>query len=175
MSTYKIDAAHSEITFKVKHLMITNVTGSFTKFDATIESAKDDFSDAVITFEADTASVTTNNEQRDGHLKGDDFFAAEKFPAIKFTSTEFKKVSGNDYTLTGNLTVKDVTKPITLNVEFLGLATDPWGQSKAGFEATGKINRSDFGLSWNAALETGGVLVSEDVKLNFNVQFVKQA
>jgi polyisoprenoid-binding protein YceI len=175
MSTYKIDAAHSEITFKVKHLMITNVTGSFTKFDATIESANDDFSDAVITFEADTASISTNNEQRDGHLKSDDFFAAEKYPSIKFTSTEFKKISSNDYTLTGNLTAKDVTKPVTLSVEFLGLATDPWGQSKAGFEATGKINRSDFGLNWNAALETGGVLVSEEVKLNFNVQFVKQA
>ncbi|MBS1640871.1 MAG: YceI family protein [Bacteroidetes bacterium] len=175
MNTYKIDATHSEITFKAKHLMITNVTGSFTKFDATMESEKDDFTDAKISFEADTASVNTNNTQRDEHLKGDDFFASEKFPTLKFTSTEFKKVSDDDYTLTGNLTIKNVTKPVTLKVEFLGLAKDPWGQTKAGFEATGKINRTDFGLTWNAALEAGGVLVSEDIKLNFNVQFVKQA
>ena len=175
MNTYKIDATHSEITFKAKHLMITNVTGSFTKFDATMESEKDDFTDAKISFEADTASVSTNNTQRDEHLKGGDFFASEKFPTLKFTSTEFKKVSDDDYTLTGNLTIKDVTKPVTLKVEFLGLAKDPWGQIKAGFEATGKINRTDFGLTWNAALEAGGVLVSEDIKLNFNVQFVKQA
>lgn len=175
MNTYKIDATHSEITFKAKHLMITNVTGSFTKFDATMESEKDDFTDAKISFEADTASVNTNNTQRDEHLKGDDFFASEKFPTLKFASTEFKKVSDDDYTLTGNLTIKNVTKPVTLKVEFLGLAKDPWGQTKAGFEATGKINRTDFGLTWNAALEAGGVLVSEDIKLNFNVQFVKQA
>ncbi|MBS1639932.1 MAG: YceI family protein [Bacteroidetes bacterium] len=175
MNTYKIDATHSEITFKAKHLMITNVTGSFTKFDATMESEKDDFTDAKISFEADTASVNTNNTQRDEHLKGDDFFASEKFPTLKFTSTEFKRVSDDDYTLTGNLTIKNVTKPVTLKVEFLGLAKDPWGQTKAGFEATGKINRTDFGLTWNAALEAGGVLVSEDIKLNFNVQFVKQA
>ncbi len=175
MATYKIDAAHSEITFKVKHLMITNVTGNFNKFDATIESSTDDFTDAKISFNADVNSISTNNEQRDGHLKGDDFFSAEKFPSINFTSTEFKKLSGNDYTLTGNLTIKGATKPVTLNVEFLGTATDPWGQSKIGFEATGKINRNDFGLTWNASLEAGGVLVSEDVKLQFNVQFVKQA
>lgn len=175
MATYKIDAAHSEITFKVKHLMITNVTGSFTKFDATVESASEDFADAKVSFSADVNSISTNNEQRDGHLKSGDFFDAEKYPSITFDSTEFKKVNGSDYALTGNLTMKGVTKPVTLNVEFLGLATDPWGQSKAGFESTGKINRSDFGLGWNAALEAGGVLVSEEVKLQFNVQVVKQA
>ncbi|MBS1628146.1 MAG: YceI family protein [Bacteroidetes bacterium] len=175
MSTYKIDAAHSEITFKAKHLMITNVTGSFTQFEATIESEKEDFTDAKISFEANTASVNTNNTQRDEHLKSNDFFATEKYPVLKFVSTEFKKIDGNDYALTGNLTIKNTTQPVTLNVEFLGLAKDPWGQTKAGFEATGKINRTDFGLTWNAALEAGGVLVSEDIKLNFNVQFVKQA
>ncbi len=175
MATYKIDAAHSEITFKVKHLMITNVTGNFNKFDATLESSSDDFADAKISFNADVNSINTNSEQRDGHLKSDDFFSAENYPSISFTSTEFKKVSGSDYSLTGNLTIKNVTKPVQLNVEFLGLATDPWGQSKAGFEASGKINRTDFGLTWNASLETGGVLVSEEVKLQFNVQFIKQA
>jgi polyisoprenoid-binding protein YceI len=175
MATYKIDAAHSEITFKVKHLMITNVTGSFTKFDATLDAAKEDFTDATISFNADVNSISTNNADRDVHLKSDDFFSAEKFPTLSFVSTELKKVNGDDYKLLGNLTIKDVTKPIELSAEFLGAAVDPWGQSKAGFEVSGKINRTDFGLNWNAAIEAGGVLVSEDVKLQFNVQFTKQA
>lgn len=173
MATYKIDAAHSEITFKVKHLMITTVTGHFTKFDATLEAEKEDFTDAKVTFEADVDSITTNNEQRDGHLKSEDFFAAEKFPKLTFTSTAFEK-DGGDYILKGDLTLRGVTKPIELSVEYGGTATDPWGQVKAGFEATGKINRKDFGLSWGAVTEAGGVVVSDEVKLNLNVQFIKQ-
>ena len=173
MATYKIDPAHSEINFKVKHLMITNVTGSFTKFDATLESAKPDFTDAKINFEADVNSITTHNEQRDGHLKGDDFFAADKFPKLSFVSKSFTKKSGDDYTLTGDLTIRDVTKTISLDVEFGGEMKDPWGQEKAGFEINGKINRKDFGLSWGAVTEAGGVVVGDEVKLQLAVQMIK--
>ena len=175
MSTYKIDAAHSEITFKVKHLMITNVTGSFTKFDATLESEAADFSDAKITFEADTNSITTNNEQRDGHLKSDDFFAADKFPKLSFVSKSFTHTKGTDFVLTGDLTIRDQTKPVELTVEYGGTATDPYGQVKSGFEINGKINRKDFGLTWGAVTEAGGVVVSDEVKLHLNVQMIKQA
>jgi polyisoprenoid-binding protein YceI len=175
MSTYKIDAAHSEITFKVKHLMITNVTGSFTQFDATLDASTEDFSDAKITFEADVNSITTNNEQRDGHLKGDDFFAAEKFPKLSFSSTSFNKKSDAAYTLIGDLTIRGVTKQVELAVEYGGTATDPWGQVKAGFEINGKIYRKEFGLSWGAVTEAGGVVVSDEVKLHLSVQMIKQA
>jgi len=174
MSTYKIDSSHSEITFKVKHLMITNVTGSFTKFDATMEAATADFSDATISFEADVNSITTNNEQRDGHLKSDDFFAAEKYPTIQFQSTSFKNVVSNDYVLAGNLTLHGVTKPVEFSVAYGGTATDPYGQVKSGFEITGSIIRSEFGLSWGAINEAGGVVLSDEVKLHLNIQMVKQ-
>jgi polyisoprenoid-binding protein YceI len=175
MSNYKIDAAHSEITFKVKHLMITNVSGSFTKFDASMESDSADFSDAKISFEADTDSITTNNEQRDGHLKSDDFFAAEKFPKLSFQSTHLQKKGEDNYVVTGDLTIRDVTKSIELNVEFGGTMTDPYGQVKSGFEINGKINRKDFGLTWGAVTEAGGVVVSDEVKLHLSVQMIKQA
>lgn len=174
MSTYKIDAAHSEIIFKVKHLMITNVTGSFKSFDATMESEAADFSDAKISFSADVDSVFTNNEQRDGHLKSDDFFNAEKFPKLSFTSTGFKKLTDSEYKLTGNLTIRDITKPVELAVEYGGTMTDPWGQVKAGFEIGGKINRKEFGLLWSATTEAGGIVVSDEVKLHLSVQMVKQ-
>jgi polyisoprenoid-binding protein YceI len=175
MATYKIDAAHSEITFKVKHLMITNVTGNFTKFDATLESSSDDFSDAKISFEADVNSISTNNEQRDGHLKSDDFFGAEAFPVLTFTSTSFTKKSNDEYSLVGDLTIKGTTKSVVLNVEYGGTVTDPYGQVKAGFEINGKINRKDFGLTWGAVTEAGGIVVSDDVKLNLGIQMIKQA
>ncbi len=175
MAIYKIDAAHSEITFKVKHLMITNVTGNFTKFDATLESNADDFSDAKISFEADVNSISTNNEQRDGHLKSDDFFGAEAFPALTFTSTSFTKKSNDEYSLVGDLTIKGTTKTIELNVEYGGTVTDGYGQVKAGFEINGKINRKDFGLTWGAVTEAGGIVVSDEVKLNLGVQMIKQA
>jgi polyisoprenoid-binding protein YceI len=175
MSTYKIDAAHSEILFKIRHLMITNVTGSFSKFEGTMETTKDDFSDAKISFSAEVASISTNNAQRDGHLISADFFDAEKYPEIKFVSTGITKKSDEDYKLSGNLTIRDVTKAVDLDVAFGGTMNDMYGQSKAGFEVTGKINRKDFGLSWNAATETGGVVLSEEVKLALNVQMIKQA
>ncbi|MEK7198701.1 MAG: YceI family protein [Bacteroidota bacterium] len=174
MSTYKIDTAHSEITFKVKHLMITNVTGSFTQFDATMESEAADFSDAKISFNADVNSVSTNNEQRDGHLKSDDFFAAEKFPKLSFTSKSITKKSEENYSLTGDLTIRDVTKSVELAVTYGGTMTDPYGQIKSGFEIAGKINRKDFGLNWTAITEAGGIIVSDEVKLNLAVQMIKQ-
>lgn len=177
MTTTKwaLDPSHSEIQFKAKHLMITNVTGSFGNVNATAETNGDDFTNAKVSFTAQTNSVTTGNEQRDGHLKGADFFDAEKYPEIKFESTKLEKKSGNDYTLEGNLTIKGVTKPVKLDAEYSGLQKDPWGNTKAGFSLSGKINRTDWGLTWNSALETGGVLVSEDIKLHSEVQLVKQA
>ena len=126
MATYKFDAAHSEVTFKVRHLMISNVTGSFSKFDSTLTADKEDFTDAKVTFEADTNSISTNNEQRDGHLKADDFFSVEKFPKLTFDSTSIAKTNDEDYTLTGNLTIRDVTKPVTLDVIYNGSMIDPW-------------------------------------------------
>lgn len=175
MATFKIDPAHSEIHFKVKHLMITNVTGSFGTYDATLESDKEDFSDAKVSFEADIASISTGNEQRDGHLKGEDFFAADQHPKLSFTSTSLQKLGDEDYKLNGDLTVRGVTKPVTLNVTYNGTVVDPYGQTKAGFEITGKINRKDFGLNWSAVTEAGGLVVSDEVKLVLNVQMIKQA
>ena len=174
MATFKIDAAHSEIAFKVKHLMISTATGVFKKFDATVESEKEDFSDVKISFEADVNSIDTQNEQRDTHLKGDDFFNAEKFPKITFVSTGIEKKSGNESLVTGDLTIRDITKPIELVVEYNGTVTDPWGQIKAGFEITGKISRKEFGLTWNALTEAGGMVVGDDVKLHLNVELLKQ-
>jgi polyisoprenoid-binding protein YceI len=175
MATYKIDPSHSEITFKVKHLVISTVSGNFSKFDATMESSKADFSDAVISFEADVDSISTNNEQRDAHLKSADFFHAEKFPKITFQSTAFEKQSDSDYSLKGDLTIFGVTKPVSLKAEHGGNVVDPWGQNKEGFEIEGKIKRSDFGLKWNALTEAGGAIVSDDVRLILNVEMVKQA
>ena len=174
MATYKIDTAHSEIVFKVRHLMITNVTGHFKTFDATMESNAPDFSDAKIHFEADTQSVFTNQEQRDAHLRSDDFFNAEKFPKLIFDSTSVEKKNDNEFKLLGNLTIRDITKPVTLNVEYNGSVTDPYGQDKSGFEIKGKVSRKEFGLLWNAVTEAGGVVAGDEVKLELNIQMIKQ-
>ncbi|WP_375586941.1 YceI family protein [Flagellimonas aurea] len=171
-TTWKLDPTHSELTFKVKHLMISNVKGEFTKFDATIKGDK--FEDSTISASVQTASVFTNNDDRDGHLKSEDFFAAENHPEMKFQSTSITKKGDDEYELTGDLTIKGTTKSITLDVDFGGYMTDPYGNEKAGFSIEGKLNRTDFGLNWNAALETGGVLVSEEVKLAAELQFVKE-
>ena len=173
MAKWLIDPAHSEVHFKIKHLVISTVTGSFKKFEGSVESEKDDFSDAVIQFSADTANVDTNNEQRDGHLRSDDFFNAEKYPKLTFTSTGIEK-DGDEYALKGNLTIRDVTKPVELKVEYGGTTQDSYGQTKAGFDITGKINRQDYGISFGAVSETGGLLLGDEVKINANVQFVKQ-
>jgi polyisoprenoid-binding protein YceI len=171
---WAIDPSHSEVSFKVKHLMITNVKGVFKEFGGTVETVDSDFSTAKIDFWLNTASVDTSDAQRDGHLKSADFFESEKYGKITFTSTSFKKVDSENYILEGNLTIKDVTKPVKLDVEYAGIMKDPWGNAKAGFVINGKINRKEFGLNWNAALETGGVLVSEEVKINCEVQLLKQ-
>ncbi|HWB64001.1 MAG TPA: YceI family protein [Chitinophagales bacterium] len=172
---WAIDAAHSEIGFKAKHLMISTVKGKFDKFEGQVETNGDDFTTANISFTADVASINTGNADRDGHLKSADFFNAEKFPQLKFTDGKLTLKSGSEYTLTGNLTVRDVTKPVTLDVEYAGTAKDPWGNTKAGFTINGKINRTEFGLNWNVALETGGWLVSEEIKIIIDAQLLKQA
>jgi polyisoprenoid-binding protein YceI len=174
MATYKLDPMHAEVHFKVKHLMITNVTGSFQKFDATMESEAADFSDAVISFTADVNSISTNMEQRDEHLKSDDFFSAAKFPVLSFTSTGITKTGDDAFTLTGNLTIRDVTNPVSLNVTYGGTMTDFYGQTKVGFELNGKISRKDFGLTWNGVTEAGGIVVSDEVRLAMEIQMIKQ-
>ena len=174
MATYKIDPDHSDIMFKVKHLMISTVSGIFKKFDATAEINDNDFTDAKVSFEADVTSIDTKNEQRDGHLKSDDFFNAEQFPKMIFKSTSVKKLGDNEFRLIGDLTIRDITKPVELKVEYNGEITDPWGMERLGFEATGKINRKDYGLKWSAVTEAGGVVVSDDVKLQLNIEMVKQ-
>ncbi len=171
---WTIDPAHSEMMFKVKHLMITNVKGEFRKFDAQILSNGDDFSDAKITATVDTSSVFTNNTDRDEHLKSTDFFDSEKHGKLHFESTEVKKVDNDNYKLKGDLSMKGKTKEVTLNVEFGGIMKDPQGNEKAGFSLKGKINRKDWGLNWNANLEAGGVLVSDEVRIMIEAQFVKK-
>lgn len=172
--TWKIDPAHSEIQFKVKHLMITTVTGYFRKFDLTVETDNDDFKTASrIEFTADIHSIDTNNEQRDTHLKSDDFFNAEKFSELRFVGKKYES-SGDTAKLHGDLTIRDVTKPVTVNVEFGGIVVDPYGQTKAGFTVEGKINRKDFHLMWDAVTEAGQVVVSNEIRLHAEIQLVKQ-
>jgi polyisoprenoid-binding protein YceI len=170
MARWTVDALHSEIHFKVKHLMINTVTGEFTSYRVTMDADAPDFSDARIAFEADVASISTKNEMRDNHLKSDDFFNAERFPVLSFESTSFVPKGDNRYDLHGNLTIRDITKPVTLDVEFGGTMVDFYGNNKAGFEASGSINRKDFGLMWNGVTEAGGIVVSDTVKLHLNVQ-----
>jgi polyisoprenoid-binding protein YceI len=171
-TNWVLDGSHSEVQFKVKHLMITNVTGQFDVLSAQASTNGQGFDHASVAFEADVNSINTGNEQRDGHLKSGDFFDVEKYPVISFKSTDYNASSGK---ITGDLTIRDVSKPITFDIEFSGTNKDPWGNEKAGFSISGKINRTDFGLNWNAALESGGVLVSEEVKLQAEIQLVKQA
>lgn len=171
---WSIDPMHSEIEFKVKHLMITTVTGRFTDFSATVESEEEGFNNASIAFSAQVASISTGNEQRDGHLKSGDFFSAEQYPTIDFASTDFQKAEYG-YTLTGNLTIKGITKKVSFDVEFAGIQKDPYGNTKAGFELNGKIKRKEFGLTWDAVTEAGGVVVSNDIKIICNIQLIKNA
>ncbi len=172
---WKIDAAHSELQFKVKHLMITTVTGHFRNFDLQVETESDDFATASkIEFSADIHSLDTNNAQRDAHLKSADFFDADNHSQLHFTGTKFEG-NGDEAKLHGQLTIKGVTRPITLNVEVGGIVVDPYGQTKAGFTVNGKISRKDFGLTWNAVTEAGQVVVSDEIKIQAEVQLVKQA
>lgn len=173
-TTWVLDPTHSEIQFKAKHLVISTVTGNFKSFDGKVVSENEDFTDADIHFTIDVASLDTNQQQRDDHLRSADFFEAEKYPQIKFQSTAFKKVSDAEYTLTGDLTIKETTKPITFKVEYGGSATDFYGNLKAGFEVVGKISRKDFGLQWNGITEAGAIVVGDEIKLTMNVQFSKE-
>ncbi|MEP6465876.1 MAG: YceI family protein [Parafilimonas sp.] len=166
---WALDAHHSELMFKVKHLMITTVTGYFKKFTVEAETEGEDFTKFLnIAFEADVNSVSTNNEQRDIHLKSPDFFNVAKYPTIRFTATEFKN---NE--LLGNLTLKATTKSISMHVDFGGIATDAYGQAKAGFSVYGSISRKDFGLTWNHVTETGNVVVSDEVKFQAEIQLLR--
>ena len=167
-----LDPTHSEITFKVKHLMISNVKGAFKTFDASIDG--EDFRTSNFNVTIDTGSISTNNDDRDAHLKSPDFFEVEKYPEITFVSTSLKKVDDNEFKLIGDLTIKGTSKEIELDTEFGGFMKDPYGNEKAGFSINGKLNRKDFGLNWNAALEAGGVMVGNEIKVNAEVQFVKQ-
>ena len=166
-TTWNLDPAHSEITFKVKHMMISNVKGNFTDLSAQLEAEDDNFSNVKVQATIATDSVTTNNTDRDNHLKSADFFNAEKYPSITFDATS---LNGD---VTGNLTINGITQPVKLEVDFGGIGQDPWGNTKAGFTFEGKISRKDFGLNWNAALEAGGVMVSDEVKIAGDLQFVK--
>lgn len=168
------DPMHSEVQFKVKHLMITTVTGYFKTFSIEAETEGDDFTAASnVLFTADVNSISTNNDQRDTHLRSADFFNAEQYGQITFKGTKYEK-AGDGYKLTGDLTIRGTTKPVTVNIEFAGIVTDPYGQTKAGFTVDGKISRKEFGLTWNAVTEAGQVVVSDEIRLHCEVQLVKQ-
>lgn len=174
-TTWVLDATHSELQFKVKHLMISTVTGQFNKFNGNVETAGNDFTTAKVHFKVEVDSISTNNEQRDVHLLAGDFFDAEKFPAINFEGDKLEKTGEDEYKLYGTINIKGISKKLVLNVEFGGITTDPWGNIRSGFSVSGKLNRQDYGISFGAVTETGGLLLSDEVKINANVQFVKQA
>ena len=169
-TTWTIDPTHSEITFKVKHMMISTVTGHFLEFDAAIETETEDFKNASINFSTKIDSISTKNADRDGHLKSDDFFNADAYPEMTFVSKAF-----DGETLVGDLTIREVTKEVSLDVDFNGIAVDPYGQTKAGFEIKGEVSRKDFNLTWNAVTEAGSIVVSDKVKIQVEAQFIKQA
>ncbi len=173
-TTWSVDPSHSRVNFSVSHLVISEVDGTFKIFDGSIASNLDDFSDSKFNFEIDVNSINTDNEKRDGHLKAEDFFYTEKYPKITFKSTSFKKTEGNKYILKGNLTMRGVTKAITLNVKYGGTAVDGYGNTKAGFIITGKLNRIDYGVAWNAKTERGGLTVGEEISLVVKLEFTQQ-
>jgi polyisoprenoid-binding protein YceI len=169
-----LDSTHSELSFKIKHLMISNVSGSFNNFQVEVETENEDFSTARIKATAEMASISTNNEQRDTHLRASDFFEVEQYPELTFRSTKVEKEDDDSFQLYGDLTLKGVTREVKLNVEFNGVTKDPWGGERAGFVVTGKIKRSDWNINFNATLETGGLVLSDEVKINSEIQLVKQ-
>lgn len=175
LTKWVIDPTHSEVQFKVKHLVISTVSGFFKSFEGSLETESEDFDDAKINFSLDIDSIDTNQSQRDGHLKSADFFDAEKYPKITFSSTSFKKTGEGEYELAGDLEIKGITKPVTLAVEYGGTTNDFYGNTKAGFEVTGTINRKDFGLTWDGVTDAGSIVLGSDIKLLINIQFAKQA
>ncbi|MFL5762535.1 MAG: YceI family protein [Bacteroidia bacterium] len=172
-TTWSADPSHSEVTFKVKHMMITNVTGIMKEYTIDAETEGDDFRNATVKFTGKTASIDTGNDQRDAHLSSEEFFDVKKYPEITFVSTAFEKQENNTYRVTGDLTIRGITKKVDLAVDYGGQQKDPWGNTKAGFSVRGVINRKDFGLNWNTILETGGVMVSEDVKIECDIEMVR--
>lgn len=175
-TTWLLDPTHSEIQFKIKHLVISTVTGAFNVFAGSVQTEDDGFESAQVEISIQVDSINTNQEQRDAHLRGEDFFDAVKYPNITFKSTSFTKAGGDEhYTLVGDLTIKDVTKPITLDVEHGGIAADFYGNTRAGFEATGKISRKEYNITFGGVTEAGAIVLGDEVKLVLNVQFVKQA
>ena len=168
-----VDPMHSEVQFKVKHLVISTVTGFFKSFEGSLETENDDFENAEISFAVNIDSIDTNQPQRDEHLKGAEFFDAAQYPQITFQSTSFKKTGDDEFELKGDLTIKGITKPVTLAAEYGGSTDDFYGNTKAGFEVTGKINRKDFGLTWDGVTEAGSIVVGEEIKLIFNLQLAK--
>ncbi|MEJ7736473.1 MAG: YceI family protein [Chitinophagaceae bacterium] len=171
---WELDPTHSEIQFKIKHLMISTVTGQFNQFNGTVETTGHDFTTAKILFSADVSSISTNNEQRDAHLKSGEFFDIENHPRLNFRSDRLEKINDEEYTLSGELTIKGVSKKVSLNVEFGGETVDPWGNTRVGFSIAGKIDRKDFGINFSAVTETGGLLLGDDIKVDANAEFVKQ-
>jgi polyisoprenoid-binding protein YceI len=173
-STWKVDASHSKIGFAVSHMVISETEGHFNVYDGTVVTKNEDFTDAQVNFSVDAASINTESADRDKHLKSADFFDVEKFPKLNFKSTSFKKVSGNKYSLEGELTIKNVTKKVKFDVTYNGQAKSPWGQTAAGFKATSSINRFDYGLTWSKALEAGGLLVGDIVNITLKLELIKQ-
>ncbi|MDQ0189203.1 YceI family protein [Alicyclobacillus cycloheptanicus] len=174
-STWIVDPTHSSIEFSTKHMMVTTVKGQFTEFSADIQADPTDLTDAQISFTINTASVDTRNADRDAHLRGADFFDVEHYPNMTFKATKIVAKGNNRYDVTGDLTIRDVTKPVTFDMTFEGQYKDPWGNMKAGFTGGTTINRKDWGLNWNVALEAGGFLVSEQVKISLDIQAAQQA
>ena len=175
ITKWSLDPTHSEIHFKVRHLMVSWVTGSFKQFNATVETEGDDITTAKVHFTAEIHSISTNNEQRDAHLRTGDFFDAENHPQLTFESNKLEKISDEHYKLYGTLTMRGVSKPVVLNAEYGGKAQDPWGNTRIGVSVSGKINRKDFGVNFSMVSETGGILLGEEVTINANTEFVKQA
>jgi polyisoprenoid-binding protein YceI len=173
-SKWILDPSHSEVEFKVKHMMISNVSGKFTKFDASVETEGEDFMTAKVSFTAEVNSISTGADQRDEHLRGADFFEAGKYPQMIFTTTKYENVDNDgSYEVYGDLTIHGVTKTVKLDAEFGGVIKDPWGNTRAGITVSGKINRKDFGLTWHGVTETGSLIVSEEVRIHVGLEFVK--
>ena len=174
-TTWTVDKTHSKVGFSVTHLVITDVEGYFKNYDATITTKGDDLTTANIDFTINTSSIFTDNNDRDNHLRSDDFFNAEKYPNMLFKGKSMKKISENKYKLTGDFTIRDVTKQVELDVKYNGTVKDPWGNTKAGFKVTGEIDRFDYNLKWNKAIETGSLVVGKDVELVIDLQLVKKS
>jgi polyisoprenoid-binding protein YceI len=173
-TVWKVDQAHSRVDFSVAHLVIAEVTGRFTDFTVTLNQGKDDFTGSELSAVIKTASINTDNEGRDKHIRSDDFLNAEKYPEITFKSTSFEKTGDNTYRINGNLTIRDVTKPVVLEAIYKGTVTDPWGNVKSAFKATTTVDRFEYGVKWNKAIDTGGLVAGKDISITLNIELAKQ-